>query len=147
MSFIQKILGNKCQSEALQEEPEQQPDGVDERVKPPRMRKRMADVPIRHIVRDYLEGAIDVDPPFQRRFVWREAEKRLLIESLYEDAFIHAIVVSERPSGQWVVLDGKQRIMTMIDFVKNHFPDLRGFHFSEDDKGRGKTLTDRKSVV
>jgi uncharacterized protein DUF262 len=148
MSFLQKMLGNKGPGEAVQEASEPPPyECDDEKEKPPRMRKRMADVPIRHISRDFRDGAINVNPSFQRRFVWREAEKRLLIESLYEDAFIHAIVVSERPSGQWVVLDGKQRILTMIDFVENRFPDLRGFYFSHDDKGRGRTLTHEEQAA
>jgi len=133
MSFIQKMLGGGQPADTAKEA-EIPLDEGDEKTKPSRMRKRMADVPIRHIVRDFRDGAIELDPHFQRRFVWREAEKRLLIESLHEDAFIHAIVVSEQQSGQWLVLDGKQRILTMIDFVENRIPDLRGFYFSQGKK-------------
>lgn len=65
----------------------------------------------------YKEGALDVHPEFQRFFRWSIAQKSKLIESILLGIPIPSIFVSQRRDGVWDVVDGQQRLSTILEFV------------------------------
>lgn len=82
-----------------------------------------------------FQDEYDFDPhlkglPLQRGFVWSLKMKQDLIESIYKNKFIGSVVVVDKV-GKISVIDGKQRLSTILDFVNNKFPDLSG-HFYKD---------------
>lgn len=72
---------------------------------------------------------IDLDPKFQRRNVWPLKAKSRFIESIFLGIPIPQILLSERndKKNSYLVLDGKQRLLTLRDFIDNQFKlnDLR----------------------
>ena len=65
----------------------------------------------------YESREIDVRPQFQRFFRWTESQKSRLIESLLLGIPIPSIFVSQRDDGVWDVIDGQQRLSTILQFV------------------------------
>lgn len=70
----------------------------------------------------YKEGELDIHPDFQRFFRWTDFQKSRLIESLLLGLPIPPIFVSQQPSGKWELIDGLQRISTLLEV----FGELRG---------------------
>jgi hypothetical protein len=61
----------------------------------------------------------DIDPAFQRRDAWTVEKKSLYIESLMLGLPVPQIVLAEdkETRGRFIVLDGKQRLLTMKQFA------------------------------
>ncbi|VXC27707.1 DUF262 domain-containing protein [Aeromicrobium sp. 9AM] len=61
----------------------------------------------------------DIAPTFQRRDAWTIERKSLYVESLVLGLPVPQIVLAEDPSrkGRFIVLDGKQRLVTMKQFA------------------------------
>ncbi|KAA6325118.1 hypothetical protein EZS27_025632 [termite gut metagenome] len=72
---------------------------------------------IGEIISMYKEGDIDIHPEFQRFFRWTSSQKTKLIESVLLNIPIPSIFVSQRKDGVWDVVDGLQRISTLLQFV------------------------------
>lgn len=64
---------------------------------------------------------IELNPDFQRSKVWSSKQKTLLIESLLINIPIPAFYIDARLSWKWNVIDGLQRLSTIIDFINNEF--------------------------
>jgi uncharacterized protein with ParB-like and HNH nuclease domain len=62
---------------------------------------------------------IDLNPRFQRRDAWSIKNKSRFIESLILGLPIPQIVLAERKDkrGNFIVLDGKQRLLTLLQFT------------------------------
>lgn len=74
------------------------------------------DLSIREIVRMVEEEEIRVAPAYQRKFRWPEGVQSALIESLLLGLPIPAIFVATNKDGTWDVVDGLQRIATILRF-------------------------------
>lgn len=66
------------------------------------------------------DGDIDIHPEFQRIFRWKPAQKSRLIESILLGIPIPPIFVSQREDGVWDVIDGVQRLSTVLEFTQNY---------------------------
>ncbi len=64
----------------------------------------------------YKEGELVINPQFQRLFRWSVKQKSDLIESLLVGIPVPPIFVFERPSGEWELIDGLQRVSTILEF-------------------------------
>jgi hypothetical protein len=77
------------------------------------------------VLRDkYERGQLDLQPRFQREYVWAlkpELPSRL-IESVLLEIPIPPIYFGKLPNGRWEVIDGQQRLTTLVHFVSNKFP-------------------------
>lgn len=71
------------------------------------------------ILSQYGRGNIDIKPKFQRRDAWTVRKKSQFIESLILGLPIPQIVLAERKGerGRYLVLDGKQRLLTILQFT------------------------------
>lgn len=64
----------------------------------------------------YRDKEIDIHPEFQRFFRWSQNQKTKLIESILLGIPIPPIFVSQREDGVWDVIDGLQRLSTILEF-------------------------------
>jgi len=67
---------------------------------------------------------LDLRPKYQREYVWKlkpELPSRL-VESVLLDIPIPPIYFGQMSDGRLEVIDGQQRLKTLIDFVSNEFP-------------------------
>lgn len=79
----------------------------------------MADWTTETILSQLNRGNIDLKPHFQRRDAWTKTRKSRFIESILLGLPIPQIVLAERREspGQFLVLDGKQRLLSVYQFV------------------------------
>lgn len=81
----------------------------------------------------------DLDPEYQRNYIWDDARKSRLIESFVANIPIPPIFLYETEYNKYEVMDGLQRISTIIKFFKNEFvlkdlvlwPELNGKKFND----------------
>lgn len=76
---------------------------------------------------------IDLDPDFQRRNVWSAKAKSRFIESLLLGIPIPQILLSAKPGSKssFLVLDGKQRLLTIKEFLDGRLPNGRPFRLKD----------------
>lgn len=72
---------------------------------------------IGEIINMYNENEIDIHPEFQRFYRWSAIQKTRLIESILLHIPIPPIFVAQRKDGVWDVVDGLQRLSTILNFV------------------------------
>jgi len=72
---------------------------------------------IGEIINLYRDGEIIIRPEFQRLFRWNIAQKSRFIESILIGIPIPPIFVQQRDNGEWEVVDGLQRLSTILEFV------------------------------
>ena len=65
----------------------------------------------------YEDGELNIRPQFQRFFRWTPYQRSRLIESLLLKIPIPSIFVSQRQDGVWDVIDGQQRLSTILQLV------------------------------
>jgi hypothetical protein len=72
---------------------------------------------IGEIVSMYDNREIIIDPEFQRLFRWDIGQKSKLIESILLGIPLPSIFVFERENGSWELIDGLQRVSTVLEFM------------------------------
>lgn len=66
-------------------------------------------------------GEIDIDPEFQRAFVWDITKQSRLIESVLIRIPLPAFYLDATDQVRWSVVDGLQRLTTLHKFCRNEF--------------------------
>lgn len=72
------------------------------------------------IKRNFDEGRLNV-PDFQRNDVWQNPDKSHLIESILRGIPIPSIYLAEEEEGKYVVIDGQQRINSIVRYLDSKF--------------------------
>jgi hypothetical protein len=103
---------------------------------------------IGEIVNLYKSEELIISPQFQRLFRWSDKQKSDLIESLLIGIPVPPIFVFERADGVWELIDGLQRVSTLLEFFGElkkdgvpskpskligtaYLPDLEGVSYDE----------------
>ena len=100
----------------------------------------------------YKDGELDIHPEFQRFFRWTTAQKTKFIESLLLGIPVPSFFVSEKTDGSWDVVDGLQRLATILELTgdlrsednrpvkplvleeSTYLPDLKGKSWESNDR-------------
>ncbi len=69
------------------------------------------------LVSSYTGGEIEINPAFQRVFRWTDYAKSRLIESFLLGLPVPPVFVYQKGSGHWELIDGLQRVSTILQFV------------------------------
>jgi hypothetical protein len=85
---------------------------------------------IRSLYSWYAEDQLWVNRRYQRKLVWTLEEKQRLIESVLRKYPIPAVLIAEREGGGYEVIDGLQRIHTLMTFIEMRFPTLDQRYFA-----------------
>jgi hypothetical protein len=72
---------------------------------------------IGEVVNMYRDEEIIIDPEFQRLFRWDAGQKSRLFESILLGIPLPSIFVFEREDSKWELIDGLQRISTILEFM------------------------------
>ena len=64
---------------------------------------------------------IILEVPFQRNFIWKEGRASQLVESLIMNVPIPPLYFAEEENGKWLVIDGLQRLNSIIRFAQNEY--------------------------
>jgi uncharacterized protein with ParB-like and HNH nuclease domain len=83
------------------------------------------DISFGEIINMYKDGELIIRPEYQRLFRWDNSQKTALIESILLSIPIPPIFVAEdNENGKWELIDGLQRISTIISFFGELKEDL-----------------------
>ncbi|EMR17858.1 hypothetical protein KP700603_19617 [Klebsiella quasipneumoniae] len=78
------------------------------------------DITIKQLIDMVGEKNINVSPDYQRRFVWDATRQSQLIESIFLGIPIPNIFMATNPDASWEVIDGLQRITTILRFASHN---------------------------
>jgi hypothetical protein len=83
-----------------------------------------------HNLRQSLKDTsyINLSPTYQRRHRWDNKKRSQLIESLLLNIPIPPIFLFENDYNQYEIMDGRQRLEAIKDFIDNNYP-LRGMEY------------------
>ena len=76
-------------------------------------------VTIGEIITSYNDEEIILNPNFQRVFRWSPVQKSRLIESILLGIPLPPIFVSVDKRSIWTIIDGVQRLSTLLEFSRN----------------------------
>ena len=82
-----------------------------------------------------LSFGVDMNPDYQRDLVWSDEDKEALIDSVFHNIDIGKFCFVNLPyndafSPSYQILDGKQRLTTLVDFYLNKFP-YKGKYYND----------------
>ncbi|MET8711726.1 DUF262 domain-containing protein [Streptomyces sp. NPDC004735] len=119
---------------------------------------------IGEIVNLYRDRELVIRPEFQRLFRWTAPKKSRLIESILLGIPLPSVFIMQRHDGVWEVIDGLQRLSTILEFMgelrdeesgdllpssrlhgTRYLPSLNGLAFEESDDGINLTPGQRIS--
>ena len=83
----------------------------------------------------YSNDELVIDPEFQRLFRWDVHQRTRFIESLLLGIPIPSIFVAEDPDGKWEIVDGLQRLSTILSFfgMLKHTPEKNNWELEAGD--------------
>lgn len=79
------------------------------------------DLPISKLAAMIDDGEIDLAPGFQRRLRWTRAQKSRLIESVIMNVPIPPVFLGEHQPGRYLVLDGRQRLTALYEYLTDRY--------------------------
>ena len=75
-----------------------------------------ADPSVRELIMQYQDGDIE-KPELQRKYVWTKKAASRFIESLLLGLPVPSIFLANLESGKRLIIDGYQRIRTLVDYI------------------------------
>ena len=112
--------------------PEEQHDDTPLDIAPEhrRVKTEKLDLPVETLHTWVKRGKLDLQPEFQRNFVWNKAKASQLIESLILEIPIPVIYVAEDKNKMYEVVDGQQRLTSICSYLDGMFPNGDSFTLS-----------------
>lgn len=77
------------------------------------------DIAIRQLYDMATEAMIDIAPDYQRHFIWDDTRQSQLVESILLGIPVPSLFMATNKDSTWEVIDGLQRLTTIINFVGN----------------------------
>ena len=80
-------------------------------------------------------GKLDIRPPFQREFVYKDKQRDAVIETIHKGFPLNVMYWAVREDGSYEVIDGQQRTISVAQYVEGDYSvDRRHFHNLQDDE-------------
>ena len=109
------------------------------------MKIELKQITVRDLVADYRDdgeggvrgygGELDIRPPFQREFVYKDKQRDAVIETINKGFPLNVMYWAVRQDGTYEVIDGQQRTISAAQYVIGDYSlDGRYFHNLEDDE-------------
>jgi len=76
------------------------------------------------------KGKLNYKPNIQRQFVYNPEQQQQVIMSIKKGFVASSLVIEQETPGSYVLLDGKQRINSIIGFINRAF-NLDTFYFDD----------------
>ncbi len=95
------------------------------------MKIELREVTVRELVEDYRDdgeggvvgysGKLDIRPPFQREFVYKDKQRDAVINTIQSDFPLNVMYWAVREDGTYEIIDGQQRTISIAQYVKGDF--------------------------
>lgn len=101
-----------------------------------------------------IDAQIKLNPDFQRRDLWNDDKRSRFIESIIMNVPIPPVFLGEDEYGDYTVLDGRQRLTAIYEFLKNRYElrnlevwsELNGSRFSDLEKKQLDRAVSRRFI-
>ena len=98
----------------------------------------------------YRTKRLDLEPPYQRRSVWTSSDRKFFLDTIFRGypcppIFLHKTVMDDG-SGLYHVVDGKQRLETIIMFAENNISISKDYGDKRLDGKKWKDLEKQKDI-
>ena len=108
--------------------PNELPDQIDSQIG--EIRTDALDISFGEIINLHAEDELIIQPEYQRLFRWSEEQQSRLVESILLELPIPQVFVIENEEGVFELIDGLQRISSMIHFLDSSKIDLEPLSLS-----------------
>ncbi len=75
-----------------------------------------------------FNGKLDIRPPYQREFIYKEKERNAVLNTLQKDFPLNVMYWAVREDGGFEVIDGQQRTISICQYIKGDFS-INEFYF------------------
>lgn len=75
------------------------------------------DISVKELISMVSDGIVNISPDYQRKFRWDNVRQSLLIESVFLGIPVPSLYMATNSDATWEVIDGLQRISTIIRFA------------------------------
>lgn len=75
------------------------------------------DFSVKELISMVSDGIINISPDYQRKFRWEDDRQSLLIESIFLGIPVPSLFMATNNDSSWEVIDGLQRLSTLIRFA------------------------------
>jgi hypothetical protein len=85
------------------------------------------------LLNKFYLGGVDMNPSYQRDYVWDDKDKEALLDSIFNHIEIgkFAFIIKDYSHEvRYEILDGKQRLSTLLDFYENRLA-YKGVYYNE----------------
>lgn len=66
-------------------------------------------------------GKLDIRPPYQREFIYKDKQRDAVIDTVTKDYPLNVLYWAARPDGDYEVIDGQQRTISISQYVNGDF--------------------------
>ena len=77
------------------------------------------DMSLKELVSMISDDIINISPDYQRQFRWGDDRQSRLVESLFLGIPVPSLFMATNSDGTWEVIDGVQRLSTVVNFVSD----------------------------
>jgi hypothetical protein len=102
------------------------------------MKIELKEITIRELTEGYVDnaesgvvgynGKLDIRPPYQREFVYKDKQRDAVIETINKNFPLNVLYWAVREDGNFEVIDGQQRTISIAQYVNGDFS-LNGLYF------------------
>ena len=95
------------------------------------MKIELKNITVEDLVEDYQDdgasgvigygGKLDIRPPFQREFVYKDKQRNAVIDSILNGFPLNVMYWSDRGDGTFEIIDGQQRTISIAQYVEGDF--------------------------
>jgi len=86
---------------------------------------------INQLKEKYDLGKLNLNPPYQRKFIWSLNDQQTLIQSILKGYAIPNIFLFEFKNEFFDMVDGQQRTRTILGYIEDQFKTADGFFYSD----------------
>lgn len=109
------------------------------------MKIELKEITVRELTNDYQDneengvigysGKLDIRPPYQREFIYKDTQRDAVIDTVTKDFPLNVMYWAVRDDGNFEVIDGQQRTISICQFVHGDFAfNGRYFHNLQQDE-------------
>ncbi len=123
------------------------------------MKVQLTEITVRELTKNYVDnydegvvgydGKLDIRPPYQREFVYKDAQRDAVIDTIVKNFPLNVMywaVWQEKQDGHYEIIDGQQRTISICQYVSGDFAfEKLYFHNLQDDQK--KQILDYKLMI
>lgn len=120
------------------------------------MKIELKEITVRELTNSYQDneengvagygGKLDIRPPYQREFVYGVKEREAVIDTVTKDFPLNVMYWAVREDGNFEVIDGQQRTISICQFVNNDFS-VNGLAFDNLQNDKQEQILNYKLMV